>query len=282
MNLNPTQANPELAECPSGRGSVTTGELLYNSGAGGLRPEHMTLTSQPRRRLTVIMLTDVVGYSRMVERDEVATLAELKALREAVIDPLLARYHGRLVKLMGDGAMVEFASVVEAVSCAVAIQEGIADAQVDTADDRRIVLRIGINLGDVLVEGDDLLGDGVNVAARLEQSAAPGEILVSGTAHEHLKGKVNFALNPLGERTLKNISEPVRVFRVDSGGQPTPTRPQSARRPGWVAAAFGSLLALLLVPGAWWLWPARRSQTCSSGSPTGPCARRLRNPSRNR
>ena len=201
------------------------------------------------------MLTDVVGYSRMVEQDEVATLAELKALREAVIDPLLARYHGRLVKLMGDGAMVEFASVVEAVSCAVAIQQGVAAGQIDVEENRRIVLRIGINLGDVLVEGDDLLGDGVNVAARLEQIAAPGEILVSGTTHEHLKGKVNFALNPLGERTLKNISEPVRVFRVDSGGQPRPTRPPITPRPWWGAAAFGGLLALLLVPGAWWIWP---------------------------
>ncbi len=134
------------------------------------------------------MAADIVGYSRLIESNEAATLATIKALRAEVIDPLLAEHKGRVVKLMGDGALVEFHSVVDAVACAVAVQNGVAAHQAKSPPERRTVFRIGINLGDVVVEGEDLLGDGVNIAARLEQLCPPGGVLISGTAYDHMKG----------------------------------------------------------------------------------------------
>ena len=169
------------------------------------------------RRLVAIMAADIVGYSRLIEADEAATLAAIKGLRRGLIDPLLGDRHGRIVKLMGDGAIVEFGSVVDAVACAVAIQEGLGAQQADMPADRRIVFRIGVNLGDVVVEGDDLLGDGVIVAARLEQLCEPGGVLVSGTAYDHLQGKLDRPLEFLGEQQVKNIARPVRVYRVRLG-----------------------------------------------------------------
>src|SRR3954469_16666010 len=166
------------------------------------------------RRLAAILATDVVGYSRLVEQDEASTLAAIKDLREQAIDPLLAEHKGRIVKLMGDGAIIEFASVVDAVACAVAVQKAVADRQAKSPPERRIVFRIGVNLGDLVVEGDDLLGDGINVAARLEQLCEPGGVLVSGTAFDHLQGKLPCQLDDLGERRLKNIERLVRVYAV--------------------------------------------------------------------
>ena len=155
-----------------------------------------TTAPAPRveRRLAAILAADIVGYSRLIEQDEAGTLAAIKALREQAIDPLLAEHKGRIVKLMGDGAIVEFASVVDAVACAVAVQKAVADRQAKTPPDRRIVFRIGVNLGDVVVEGDDLMGDGVNIAARLEQLCEPGGVLVSGTAFDHLQGRLGLPL----------------------------------------------------------------------------------------
>ena len=157
-------------------------------------------TARAERRLAAIMAADIVGYSRLVEADEAGTLAAIKDLRREVIDPLLAEHHGRIVKLMGDGAIVEFGSVVDAVACAVAVQKGVAAQQAEVPPERRIVFRIGINLGDVVVEGEDLLGDGVNVAARLEQLCEPGGVLVSGTAYDHLQGKLDLPLEFAGEQ----------------------------------------------------------------------------------
>ena len=137
-----------------------------------------------------------------------------------MIDPLLAEHRGRIVKLMGDGALAEFGSVVDAVSCALAVQAGTAARQAQVAPERRIVFRIGINLGDVVVEGEDLLGDGVNIAARLEQLCEPGGVMISGTAYDHLKGKLNVPLDYAGEQRVKNISQPVRTYAVRiAGGQ---------------------------------------------------------------
>ena len=179
-----------------------------------------TTAPAPRaeRRLAAILAADIVGYSRLIEQDEAGTLAAIKALRESAIDPLLAEHKGRIVKLMGDGAIVEFASVVDAVACAVAIQKAVADRQAKTPPDRRIVFRIGVNLGDVVVEGDDLLGDGVNVAARLEQLCEPGGVLVSGTAYDHLQGRLGLPLEFTGEQQVKNIARPVRAYRVRLDG----------------------------------------------------------------
>lgn len=217
-----------------------------------------TATARTERRLAAILAADVVGYSRLVEADEAATLAAIKALRQEVIDPLLAEHHGRIVKLMGDGAIVEFASVVDAVACAVAVQKASVTQQAEVAPERRLVFRIGVNLGDVVVEEDgDLLGDGVNVAARLEQLCEPGGVLISGTAYDHLKGKLELALEPRGERRLKNIREPVRTYRVrmESAtiGKAVGTTGWDSPKWRWLAAALLALLALVGL--AAWLRP---------------------------
>ena len=207
-------------------------------------------TPRVERRLAAILAADVVGYSRLIEQDEAATLAAIKGLREQAIDPLLAEHKGRIVKLMGDGAIVEFASVVDAVACAVAVQKAVADRQAKTPADRRIVFRIGVNLGDVVVEGDDLLGDGVNVAARLEQLCEPGGVLVSGTAFDHLQGRLGMPLEFTGEQQVKNIARPVRAYRVRLDGQPAR---MVLRRPRRLAAALGALALVAGLAGSAWL-----------------------------
>ena len=170
------------------------------------------------RRLAAILAADVVGYSRLMEADEAGTLAVLKAHRAELIDPKIAAHKGRVVKLMGDGALVEFASVVDAVECAVAILQGMAGRNQDIPTDRRIDFRIGINLGDVIVEGDDIYGDGVNVAARLEGLAEPGGLCLSGTAYETVRGKLDLQVEDMGEQRVKNIARPVRVYRAQPAG----------------------------------------------------------------
>ena len=202
-------------------------------------------TARVERRLAAILAADVVGYSRLMERDEAGTLARLKAHRGELVDPLVAGHRGRVVKLMGDGALVEFASAVDAVECAVAIQDGMAGREAGVPEAERVRFRVGINLGDVIVEGEDLYGDGVNVAARLEQLAEPGGIVVSGTAFDHLRGALGRAFAPLGEQRLKNIERPVRAYRMvlgDGGGGP-PERPALPLpdRPSLAALPFENL-----------------------------------------
>ncbi|MFQ5953656.1 MAG: alpha/beta fold hydrolase [Kiloniellales bacterium] len=171
--------------------------------------EHVT------RKLTAILAADVVGYSRLMGVDEAGTLAALKAHRAQFIDPKIAEHHGRTVKLIGDGALVEFASVVDAVACAVDIQRGMAERNAELSEDRRIEFRIGVNLGDVIVEGDDIYGDGVNVSARLEGLAKPGGICVSVMVYQGVAGKLDLRFVDLGERKFKNIDTPVRVYQVE-------------------------------------------------------------------
>ena len=166
-----------------------------------------------QRRLAAILAADVVGYSRMIRADEEGTLVALKALRQQLINPTVADNNGRIVKLMGDGMLVEFASVVEAVRAAVAMQDALADYNAGLPEDKQIRFRIGINLGDVVIDGDDIYGDGVNVAARLEGLADPGGICVSGAVHDQVKNRMQLALEDLGERQVKNIDEPVRIWR---------------------------------------------------------------------
>jgi len=176
------------------------------------------------RRLTAILAADVVGYSRLMECDEAGTLTALKAHREALFDPVIADHHGRIVKLMGDGTLVEFASVVDAVTCAVAIQRHMAGRDDGVAEDQRIDLRIGVHLGDIIVEGEDIYGEGVNVTARLEGLAEPGGICLSGDAYRQVRGKVDADFEDLGEREVKNLAEPLRVYRVAiKGASPAPT-----------------------------------------------------------
>ena len=216
------------------------------------------VTTRAERRLAAIMAADVVGYSRLMETDEATTLAAIKTLRTEVIDPLLSEHKGRIVKLMGDGALVEFHSVVDAVTCAVAIQSKVAAHEVEARAERRLVFRIGINLGDVVVEGDDLFGDGVNVAARLEQLCPPGGVLISGTAYDHMKGKLSLPIDFTGEQKVKNIAEPVRTYNVRMAGVKRGwiLRTRRMRQLLAMAAAALVLLALALaVAGAWWLRP---------------------------
>ena len=164
------------------------------------------------RRLAAILSADVVGYSRLMGENETDTLARLNAHRGEFINPTIAEWHGRIVKLMGDGALLEFRSVVDAVECAIAIQRGMSERNADVPDNRRIVLRIGINLGDVIVEGADLHGDGVNVAARIQEIATPGGIALSDGAYRHVEGKVEAVFQSIGEQSLKNIIKPVGVY----------------------------------------------------------------------
>jgi TolB-like protein/Tfp pilus assembly protein PilF len=167
-----------------------------------------------RRRLAAILAADVVGYSRLMEQDESGTLAALKARRREVLQPVLAKHDGRVFKETGDGVLVEFGSAVDAVQCAVALQRAMTAADAQTPEDRRIAIRIGIHLGDVVMEGDDRYGDGVNIAARLEGLAEPGGIVVSSMTYESIRNKVDAAFEDLGLKSLKNIAEPVRVYRI--------------------------------------------------------------------
>jgi TolB-like protein len=170
-----------------------------------------------QRRLAAILAADVVGYSRLMELDEAGTLAALKMRRQDVLVPLVAQHNGRVVKLMGDGVLVEFGSAVDAVQCAIRLQKGFAGANEGVEETSRIIMRIGVNLGDVIIEGSDIYGDGVNVAARLEGLAEPGGICVSASVHDQVTGKLSLAFEDLGECTLKNIAKPVRVYHARNG-----------------------------------------------------------------
>ncbi len=183
------------------------------------------------RRLTTIMAADVVGYSRLMGEDETGTLAMLRDSRRELLEPLLARFAGRLIKLMGDGVLVEFASVVNAVQCSVELQKGMEARSAALPEGRRMRLRVGINLGDVIVEGSDLYGDGVNLAARLETLAEPGGICISETAYHHVTQKLSLAYRDLGPQTVKNFAQPVRAYSIDW---------KEAHRPG-VAEASGQV-----------------------------------------
>jgi TolB-like protein len=175
------------------------------------------------RRLAAILAADVVGYSRLMGEDEAGTLERLKSLRRELVQPKIAEGRGRIVKLMGDGLLAEFPSVVEAVRCAVDIQQDMAGQEAGLPDERRIRLRIGVNLGDIIVEGSDIYGDGVNVAARLEGLAEPGGICISGKVYEEVGSKLPTAFEDLGEQKVKNIRKPVRVYRwTDAPAERTP------------------------------------------------------------
>jgi adenylate cyclase len=167
------------------------------------------------RRLAAIMVADVVGYSHLMEIDEAGTLSRLKRVRSEIFDPTTDKFRGHVFKSTGDGALAEFSSAVDAVQCAVDIQRGLAKRNADQPENARVILRIGISLGDVIVDGDDLFGNGVNVAARLEGLAEAGGICVSGNVHEHLGNALDVAFEDLGEQTVKNIERPVRAYRVN-------------------------------------------------------------------
>ncbi len=199
--------------------------------------------SRTQRRLAAILAADVVGFSRLMEVDEAGTLNALKSRRADILVPTVARHHGRVVKLMGDGVLVEFASAFDAVQCAVALQEGFGAANEGVAEARRIALRIGINLGDVIVEGSDIYGDGVNIAARLEGLAEPGGICVSAKVFAEVQGKVGATFLDAGEKVLKNIAQPLRVYKLAPGGpeQVSTPAPLPLGKPSIAVLAFQNM-----------------------------------------
>lgn len=208
------------------------------------------------RRLTAILAADVVGYSRLMGEDEVGTLTRLQTCRRELVDPAVSEFHGRIVKLMGDGALIEFASIVDAVQSAVAIQRRMADHDPGRPEAQRIRFRVGVNLGDVIVDGDDLYGDGVNVATRLEAIAEPGGICISGTAFDHVLHKVDVSFASLGERRLKNISDPVRAYRVLIDSSKTARPVARSYRPSIRTVILAGLgAALIALPAALFEWP---------------------------
>src|SRR5688572_4118310 len=193
-----------------------------------------------QRRLAAILAADIVGYSRLMEQDESGTLATLIARRTEVLEPAVTRHRGRIFKTTGDGMLAEFGSAVDAVQCSVELQQKTAEANDAAAGAARIVLRIGISLGDVIAEGDDLYGDAVNVAARLEAMAEPGGILISAAAQEFVRNKVSVAFKDLGPQRLKNISAPVHAYCIAG----------VAHAPAPVARSVGSKPAIVVLPFA--------------------------------
>ena len=220
------------------------------------------------RRLAAIIAADVVGYSRLMRQDEGGTLERLTALRREVLTPLISQHHGRIVKLMGDGLLVEFASVVDGLSCAVAWQARVAEQEAEVEEKSRLTFRIGVNLGDVIVEEEDIHGDGVNVAARLEALAEPGGICLSRTVYNHVKGKVDLSFEDLGEREVKSISEPIQVYRVllDGSVSDTGARALQPRKPvlRWPLLAGGLAVVVALAGVALWQYPVPGSDEHAS------------------
>jgi adenylate cyclase len=226
------------------------------------------ISERIERKLAAIVAADVAGYSRLMAADEEGTLARLKAHRKALIDPKIVEHSGRIIKTTGDGMLIEFASVVDAVRCVVEIQRGMLERNADIPSDKRIDFRVGINIGDVIVDGEDIYGDGVNVAARMESLAEPGGILVSGVVRDQVRDKLSFSFDDLGDRNVKNIPRPVRAYRVnlsDDGRPPAPAAKVS-RKLGLVGAA---VLLLVVVAGgaAWYLFIANRPAAVATSAP---------------
>src|SRR5580698_4106525 len=174
------------------------------------------------RRLAAVLAADVAGYSRLMGGDEEYTLAQLKAFRKTLVDPRIATHRGRIVKTTGDGMLVEYASAVDAARCAVEIQREMAERNADVSPELRIEFRIGIHVGDIIIDDNDIFGDGVNIAARLEGIAEPGGVCISDDAQRQIRGKIDIAFDDIGEQALKNIAEPMRAWHVRLIGEAPP------------------------------------------------------------
>jgi TolB-like protein/class 3 adenylate cyclase len=215
------------------------------------------------RKLAAILVADIVGYSRLAGADEDRILARLRTLRSDLIDPILAVHHGRVVKRTGDGAIVEFRSVVDAVRCAIEVQSGLAERNTGLPPEKRIEYRVGIHLGDVVEESDgDLMGDGVNIAARLEGVAKPGAICLSEQAYWQVKGRLDLKVSDLGIVPLKNIAEPMRVYSLEVGAKSVPLADRAkhlASKPRWLSAPLAAVAALVLLVAAsgWYILGGR-------------------------
>jgi adenylate cyclase len=206
------------------------------------------------RKLAAILVSDVVGYSRLAGADEDRTLSRLRGLRSDLIDPAIAAHHGRIVKRTGDGSIIEFRSVVDAVNCAIEVQRAMVERNAEVAPDKRIEFRIGIHLGDVVEEADgDLMGDGVNIAARLEGVAKPGAICLSEDAYRQVKGRLDLAVSDLGPTQLKNIADPVRVYSLEVGkpAQVKATKPAAPKQRSMFMLLAGIVALLVITAGVW-------------------------------
>jgi len=193
--------------------------------------------SRPERRLAAILATDVAGYSRLMGSNEEATLARLNTLNKGAIEPVIEEFRGRIVKTMGDGLLAEFASAVDAVRAAVKIQRGTRSFNADLPESEQLRLRIGVNIGDLIYQGTDVFGDGVNIAARLQSIAEPDGIFVSQTVRDYVREEASFIFDDLGARSLKNIDRPVRIFRVRQAGDgPAPRARMRGSRKTWALA----------------------------------------------
>jgi len=188
--------------------------LLHRGDRSG-SPHGLGAETAAARHLAAILAADVVGYSRLMGAEEERTHERLKAHRRELVDPKIQEHHGRVVKTTGDGLLAEFPSIVDAVRCAVELQRGMIDRNADIGEDRRIAFRMGVNLGDVIAEGGDIYGDGVNVAARLEALAEPGGICISGMVWDHIRDKLSYPFEDRGEQSVKNIARPLRVFAME-------------------------------------------------------------------
>ena len=221
------------------------------------------------RKLAAILVSDVVGYSRLAGSDEDRILTRLRALRSDLIDPIIAVHNGRVVKRTGDGAIVEFRSVVDAVRCAIEVQNGMLERNAGLPQERRIEFRIGIHLGDVVQESDgDLMGDGVNIAARLESVAKPGTICLSEDAYRQVKSRLDLAVSDLGATQLKNIAEPVRVYSLEVG-KPAQAKPPEPRKRALTPLAAGIAVLLIAILGAsWYFFGATRTASVGSSAPS--------------
>jgi adenylate cyclase len=218
------------------------------------------------RRLAAILAADVAGYSRLMGADEEGTHERLKGHLRELVDPKIKEYRGRVVKNTGDGMLAEFASVVDAVRCAVEVQRGMIDREPDVPEERRIRFRIGVNLGDVIVDEHDIFGDGVNVAARLEGLAKPGGICISRMVRDQIRDKLPYTVEDRGEHSVKNIARPVRIYalRPETAADPSASHVpivSRRRRPSAVAVATGTVAALVIVGVAWWSWSVTRSSS---------------------
>src|SRR5438094_234588 len=228
-----------------------------------VRAQRHIMDEEPsiQRRLAAILAADIAGYSRLMHEDEAATVRDLKA-HQSVILPLIGRHGGRVIDTAGDGILAEFPSVIGATECAVQIQTVMAERSAGVPEHRRMRLRVGINLGDVIHDDARIYGDGINIAARLETLAEPGGVLVSSTVYDHVRGKLPITFADAGERQLKNIEQPVRTYRVlIPGAAFTPgaaplSRSTTADRRRWVVPGMAAaLLVLLAAAGAWWMSP---------------------------
>ena len=231
------------------------------------------------RKLAAILVSDVVGYSKLAGSDEDRILARLRALRSDLIDPIISVHHGRVVKRTGDGAIVEFRSAVDAVRCAVEVQNGMVERNAGLPPEQRIEFRIGIHVGDVVEESDgDLMGDGVNIAARLEGIAKPGSICLSEDAYRQVKARLDLAVSDLGSTQLKNIAEPVRVYALEVGkpAQVKPTKPAAPKqRSIFVPLAAGIVALIAIAGGSWYFLGATRTAPVASSAPAGAEATHL-------